>query len=109
MFNDVVNALRKEHNYEREYGLDYFSDGLDEVEPKPYDDFFSVTTFGSNEGIYTGIYVIREADRKEEKIALAKTLAESEEAYIKMHELGAKVCLELREMTIPGCEKSIVG
>lgn len=87
------------HKYEEDYKLDYFS-GYDEIEPKPYDDYYAITTFGGSEGIYTSFYVQREADGSEERIAVAKTLSESDEAYLKMHELAAKVCLELRKKSV---------
>lgn len=103
-FIDIVNKLCKEHNYENEYGLDYFlPDRCNPQEPNPYDDFYSVTKFGGSEGIYTSFYVVRE-DGHSEYIAAAKTLCETDEAYIKMHELGARVCLELRKRVIETLE-----
>lgn len=93
----MVIRLRKEFPFEEEYGLDYFIS--DDKEPKPYDLFYSTTKFGNCEGIYTDFYVVREADQTPVHIATAKTLFDSDEAYIKMHELGAKVSLELSKMT----------
>lgn len=75
-FTDILRELEKVHKLDEEYGLDYFSISPGEaIEPKPYDDFFSITKFGSNEGIYTTFYVLRESDGSKEWIATAKTLA----------------------------------
>lgn len=100
-FCDIIRELRRTHDYETAYQLDYFSGspGAD-IYPLPNDDFYAITTFGCNEGIYTEFFVAREASPKRLRIAIAKTLDESDEAFIKMHELGGKVALELRKLSI---------
>lgn len=93
-FMDVFCELNKAHDYERAYDLDYLS-GDDDAEPMPYDDFYAITRFGGSEGIYVDFYVEREEDSSKEHIATAKTLIEDDSHFIKMHELAAKVVLEL--------------
>lgn len=100
-FSDIIRELRTTHDYETKYELDYFSGspGAD-LFPLPYDDFYAVTTFGSCEGIYTDFFVVWNDNSEKAKIACAKTLYEDDEAFIKMHELGALVSLELRKISI---------
>lgn len=98
-FSDVIRELIKEKDYEYEYLLDYFI-GDRRICPKPYDDYFTITRFGGCEGIYTSFYVERESDGKHELIATAKNLGDSDADFMKMHELGTKVVLELRKMSI---------
>lgn len=97
-FHNIIMELRNKHELDDKYDLDYFIG--DDLEPNPYDDYYSVTSFGANEGIYTDFYVLRESDSKREHIATAKTLFESDEAYMKMCELGGKVSLMLRKMSV---------
>lgn len=96
-FMDVFYELNKAHDYERVYELDYLS-GDDDKEPKSYDDFYAITSFGGCEGIYIDFYVVREDDGLKEHIATAKTLIEDDRQFIKMHELAAKAILELRRL-----------
>lgn len=93
-FSKIVCDLCKENDYEKAYELDYFS-GHDDVEPMPYDLYYSVTRHGGSEGIYTHFYAQRESDQSKQWIATAKTLWEDDTHYIKMHELAAKVCIDL--------------
>ena len=97
-FHNILMELRNKHEIDDKYDLDYFISN--DLEPKPYDDYYSVTSFGANEGIYTDFYVLRESDGKREHIATAKTLFETDEAYMKMCELGGKVSLMLRKMSV---------
>lgn len=97
-FHDILMGLREKHELDDKYELDYFIG--DDLGPKPYDDYYSATAFGANEGIYTDFYVLRESDGKREHIATAKTLSESDEAYMKMCELGGKVSLMLRKISV---------
>lgn len=97
-FQNILMELRNKHELDEKYDLDYFIG--DDLEPKPYDDYYSATSFGANEGIYTDFYVLRESDGKREHIATAKTLFATDEAYMKMCELGGKVSLILRKMSV---------
>lgn len=94
-FLDIFHNLNKAHGYDNEYCLDYFHGDRDK-EPKPYDDYYTITRFGACEGIYTDFYVQREADESKEHIATAKTLNEDDLSFIRMHELAAKVITDLR-------------
>ncbi len=96
-FLHVIANIAEKHGYENEYLLDYFT-GVEWLEPLQYDDYYAIVKYWSSEGIYADFYVVREADGGKMHIATAKTLNESEQSYIRMHELAAKVSLELRKL-----------
>ena len=94
-FFEILETLKETKDYVNKYSLDYLlANTGKELEPNQCDEFYSITNYGSCEGIYTDFYVVRE-DGQRTHIATAKTLDESDTAYIKMHELGALLSLEL--------------
>lgn len=93
-FSDVIYHLNKANDYENEYWLDYFSSHCEE-EPKPYDEYYGIVRYGSSEGIYADFYAQREGRGETIYIGCAKTLCDSGSAFIKMHELVAKVALKM--------------
>lgn len=94
---DIFHDINKAQGYDNEYCLDYFS-GDEDKEPKSYDDYYAIVQFGACEGIYVDFYVMREEDGAKEHIATVKILNEDDASFIKMHELAAKVVLELRRI-----------
>lgn len=73
--------------------LDYFSPSDDDVTEIKREDFnmFSITSFGSNEGIYTSFY-IEYYGEKRIRLMVAKTLGTSKEYYVNMHLMAANIC-----------------
>ena len=96
-FLDFLNVLKKfakEQNVEALDSLDYFDVLLIEGEKKlDTPDFYIVskTAFGGCEGIYSDFYIVWNG--KEERFATAKTLEESDDAFLAMSLMAAKVCL----------------
>ena len=56
-------------------------------------DFYSVTKFGGSEGIYTDFYIRSNYVDEPKNVITAKTLSESDDAFIRMNIMGAKICL----------------
>lgn len=82
----------KDGDFENKACLDYYiADYDDETEiTKEFFDIISVTRMGGSEGIYTSFYL----DYRDERIKVmtAKTLGETEDDFVNMHEMGARVC-----------------
>lgn len=57
---------------------------------------YSITEFGLCEGIYTDFYIEDRERNIKFHLLTAKTLRESEEAFIKMHSMAAYVCYKFR-------------
>ena len=73
--------------------LDYFSPSYDdetEIKKETFE-IYSITDFGSNEGIYTSFY-IEYPGEKRIRLMCAKTLGESKEDYVNMHVMAANIC-----------------
>ncbi len=88
----VIYRLIEEGDWGNKACLDYFiPEKYNETEIVSEEfDSFSITTFGPCEGIYTDFFI---KYRGKEKICLltAKTLGESEEYFVKMHEMAAHI------------------
>lgn len=79
--------------FENSAKLDYFSPSYDdetEIKKETFE-IYSITDFGSNEGIYTSFY-IEYPGEKRIRLMCAKTLGESKEDYVNMHIMGANIC-----------------
>lgn len=79
--------------FENSAKLDYFSPSYDdetEIKKETFE-IYSITDFGSNEGIYTSFY-IEYPGEKRIRLMCAKTLGESKEYYVNMHMMAANVC-----------------
>ena len=79
--------------FEESAKLDYFSPSDDdetEIKKETFD-VFSITEFGSNEGIYTSFYIDYPGEKRI-RLMCAKTLGESKEDYVNMHMMAANVC-----------------
>lgn len=79
--------------FEESAKLDYFSPSYDdetEIKKETFE-IYSITDFGSNEGIYTSFY-IEYPGEKRIRLMCAKTLGESKEDYVNMHMMAANVC-----------------
>lgn len=57
---------------------------------------YSITDFGLCEGIYTDFYIEDRERRWKYNLLTAKTLRESEDAFIKMHEMAGYVCYKFK-------------
>lgn len=57
----------------------------------------SITDFGGSEGIYSGFYLRGGYFDGNVRFAVAKTLGQSKEDYIRMSVLAAKICLLARD------------
>ena len=84
--------------FEESANLDYFSPSDDDVTEIKREDFnmFSITDFGSNEGIYTSFY-IEYPGEKRIRLMCAKTLGESKEYYVNMHLMAANICYSFKK------------
>lgn len=93
-FLDEVKNIANEQGVKCLDRLDYFDVlCLDGKKTLDFSDFsiVSKTTFGGCEGIYSDFYIVR--DGKEERFATAKTLEESDDAFVDMSVMAARVCL----------------
>ncbi len=99
-FLSIIRNIVEEQKVIYHDQLDYFSCSLGEGN-KPIDlsvwdwHIVSETDFGGCEGIYTDFYT-RTEDGKRRPVFVAKTLYDSDDAYIAMHEFAALVCLIIR-------------
>ena len=94
----IIDRYIEEGNWENKACLDYYSTwdiNETEIVSEAFDSF-SITTFGSNEGIYTDFYIEYQG---KEKICLltAKTLGTTKEYYVNMHEMAADVGYKFNE------------
>lgn len=95
-----VEELAKDANIEYFDRLDYFSGGsLDDDKKMLTDsiDVISITDFGSSEGIYSGFYLRGGYFEGNVRFAMAKTLEQSKEDYVRMSVMAAKICLLARD------------
>ena len=79
--------------FEESANLDYFSPSYDdetEIKKESFD-IFSITKFGSSEGIYTSFY-IEYYGEKRISLMTAKTLGSSKDDYVNMQMMAANVC-----------------
>lgn len=93
-FLNEVKDLAMKQNVEYMDNLDYFDvlciEGNNKLDNSDFC-IVSKTTFGGNEGIYADFYIARCG--KEAHFATAKTLEESDDAFLGMSVMAAKVCL----------------
>lgn len=101
-------------DFENKANLDYFSPfGPDEDKEITREDFtaYALTKFGSNEGIYTSFEIEYRLfpDYKIERITLlvAKTLGESEQDFVNMSEMGARVCYKFNKFVSSDLDRFI--
>lgn len=93
---DLGNILRgfiADGDWENKAGLDYYSPWRDET-PILTENFrsYSITEFGSNEGIYTVFYIEDYYGKWKYRLLTAKTLSQTEDAFVKMNEMAGYVC-----------------
>ena len=84
--------------FDEKLALDYFSPSYDderEIKSECFD-MYSITDFGSNEGIYTSFYIEYDGEKRI-RIMTAKTLSTDKESYVKMHEMAANVCFSFHK------------
>ncbi len=100
-FLKIIRNIAEEQKIVMHDELDYF-DADFELSDKPIDlgvwDWWltSKTDFGGNEGVYSDFYASIEGGERRH-LFTAKTLDGSREAYVKMHEFAARVCLIVRD------------
>lgn len=100
-FLRIVRNIVEEQQIVMHDELDYF-DADWQQQNKPIDlgvwDWWltSRTDFGGSEGVYSDFYV-RMDGGESRHVFTAKTLDGSREAYVKMHEFAARVCLVVRD------------
>lgn len=98
-FTWKVEELVKDANIEYFDRLEYFLadilKGGTELTTESVD-VISITDFGGSEGIYTSFY-LRGGYFGNVRFAVAKTLDQSKEDYIKMSVMAAKICLLARD------------
>lgn len=94
----IIDGFIEEGDWDNKACLDYhIPEHHDERELTSEDfEIFSITTFGTTEGIYTDFY-IKYYGKEKISLLTAKTLHESEEAYIKMHEMAAHICYKFNK------------
>lgn len=104
----VIFEFMQSGGWANKADLDYFStDSFDDTEIKSEDfSMFSITKFGSNEGIYTTFYIEFEG-KKRIRLLTAKTLGESEKAFVKMHEMAAHVSYKFYKFVGDNLDKFI--
>ena len=84
--------------FDKKLGLDYFSPSYDderEIKSECFD-MYSITDFGSNEGIYTDFFIEYQG-QKRIRIMTAKTLSTDKDAYVGMSVMGASVCFSFHK------------
>jgi len=95
---EIIYGYIKDGDWANKARLDYFiPEAYNNMEITSEEfDTFTITDFGSNEGIYTDFFI---EFRGKERISLltAKTLGTSEENYVKMHEMAAHVCYKFND------------
>lgn len=94
----ILYDFIKDEDWENKACLDYYIPEHNDVKEILKSNFhiYSITDFGFCEGIYTDFY-LEDYDKKERlHLLTAKTLHESEEAFVKMHEMAAYICFKLR-------------
>ena len=87
--------------FEESAKLDYFSPSDDdetEIKKETFD-VFSITEFGSNEGIYTSFYIDYPGEKRI-RLMTAKTLGSSKEDYVNMHMMAANVCYSFYKFVV---------
>jgi len=97
-FQNLVEKIAKENEVEGFEILEYFDSSAlqrDEEILSIEFDCISKTDFGGSEGIYSGFYFRENGEEK--RFAVAKTLYNTDEAYIKMSLFAAKICLTVRK------------
>ena len=86
--------------------LDYFSPNDDddtEIKEETFS-IFSITDFGSNEGIYTRFYIEYFAGKRI-RLMTAKTLGETKGDYVNMHVMAANICYSFNEFVSRNIER----
>lgn len=83
----------KEGDFERKACLEYFDTKFsDDAEIKREDfRFYSITDFGSCEGIYTTFYIEHTGEERI-WVMCAKTLDDSEQGYVNITDMAARLC-----------------
>lgn len=100
-FLKIIRNIAEEQKIVMHDELDYFDTGYEQSD-KPIDlgvwDWWLVsqTDFGGNEGVYSDFYVRIDGGERRH-VFTAKTLDGSRDAYVKMHEFAARVCLIVRD------------
>lgn len=100
-FLKIVRNIVEEYNVVMHDELDYFDTDYEQRD-KPIDlgvwdwHIISETDFGGSEGVYTDFYVSVEGGERRH-VFTAKTLKESPNDYVQMHEFAARVCLIIRD------------
>lgn len=97
----------KEGDFERKAGLDYFSTSLvPETEIKREDfKFYALTDFGNCEGIYTDFYIDYVESGERINVMTAKTLYTSEQDFVNMSEMGARLCCRFHKFVNSDIER----
>lgn len=100
-FLSIIRNIVEEQKIVMHDELDYFNANW-EQQDKPIDigvwdwHLTTKTDFGGSEGVYTDFYA--HVDYNDVRhVFTAKTLDGSREAYVKMHEFAARVCLVVRD------------
>lgn len=99
-FLKIIRGIVEEQKIVMHDQLDYFDTDWQQSN-KPIDlcvwDWWltSCTDFGGSEGVYSDFSVRIDSERRH--VFTAKTLDGSREAYVKMHEFAARVCLVVRD------------
>ena len=100
-FLKIIRNIVEQQKIVMHDNLDYF-DANSHWENKPIDlgvldwCLTSQTDFGGSEGVYSDFYV-RIDNEPRRHVFTAKTLDGSKDAYVKMHEFAARVCLIARD------------
>lgn len=100
-FMRIIKAILKKKEVVMHDKLDYFNvdfrNGIMPIDLGVWDwRLASKTDFGGSEGVYSDFYVNAE-NGESRHVFTAKTLNDSREAYVKMHEFAANVCLIVRD------------
>lgn len=89
----ILRDFIADGDWENKACLDYYSSWRDETQIKNENfRIYSITEFGSCEGIYTVFYIEDCEEKWKYRLLTAKTLSQSEDAFIKMHEMSGYVC-----------------
>lgn len=90
----ILYDFIKNGDWENKACLDYYIPEHYDVEEIRSENFhiYSITEFGSNEGIYTYFYIEVRDTKEKYSLLTAKTLCASNESFAKMHEMAACIC-----------------
>lgn len=102
----IIAKYIEEGNWENKACLDYYSTwdiNETEIVSEAFDSF-SITTFGSSEGIYTDFYIEYQGKEKI-RLLTAKTLGTTKEYYVNMHEMAADVDYKFDEFIRKNLDK----